>query len=150
MKPTITLIDEIGIPFVFVIPPTDLSFSYFQNHKSIEIIKLGEVLRNGERKAIRVSFSSFFPSINSYHYKPLLNPLGAKPSSDWLIHAMNTNKKLKLVIPEYLEFLRCKIESFEIRYQDHTGDIYYSISLIEDREADKITTIDLVTGLLKR
>lgn len=150
MKPTVTLIDDLGLPFVFVIPPIDLVFSDSQNHKPIDIIDLGEVVRNGKRKAIRVTFSGFLPSVNSYFYNPILNPLGAKPSSDWLRYAMHTNKTLKLIIPEYLEFLKCKIEGFDTKYQDHTGDIYYSISLVEDREADKSTTIDLVTGLLKR
>lgn len=149
MKPTITLIDGI-IPFVFVIPPTDLRFSQAQDHKPIDIIDFGEVMRNGQRKAIRITFSGFFPNINSYFYNPKLNPLGAKPSSDWLRFAMNTNKKLKIVIPEYLEFLKCKIESFDIEYKDHTGDIYYNISLVEDRESDKSTTIDYVTGLMNR
>ena len=150
MKPTITLIDETGIPFVFVIPPTDLAFSYVQNHKPINIIDIGEVLRNGQRQCIKASFSGFFPSVNSYYYNPNLNPLGAKPSSDWLAYAMQNNRKLKLIIPEYLEFLRCKIEAFDPSYPNHTGDIYYNITLVEDRESDKSTTIDLVTGLLSR
>lgn len=150
MKPTITLINSTNIPFVFVIPPVDLTFSQAQNHKPIEIVDLGEVLRNGQRQAIRVSFSGFLPSVNSYFYSPSLNPLGAKPSSDWLRHCMQTNEKLKIIIPEYLEFLKCKIESLETRYQDHTDDIYYNITLVEDREADKSTTVDLITGLIKR
>ena len=149
-RPLITLIDSNYIPFVFVISPTDLRFTQQQNHKPINIIDLGEVLRDGQRQSIRVTFSGFFPTIDSYNYQPTLNPLGAKPSEDWLRHAMQENKKLKLVIPQYLEFLRCKIESFETYYKDHTGDCYYSISLVEDRESGKSTTVDLVTGLKDR
>ncbi len=149
-RPLITLIDENYVPFVFVISPTDLIISNSQNHKPIEIVDLGEVLRDGSRQAIRVSFSGFLPSINSYFYQPKYNPLGAKPSADWLTHAMQNNKKMKLVIPQYLEFLKCKIESFEKEYRDHSGDIYYRITLVEDRESGKSTTVDLVTGLKDR
>ena len=42
--PHITLINKM-VPFVFVIPPTDLRISQSQNHKPIEIIDLGEILK---------------------------------------------------------------------------------------------------------
>ena len=62
---------------------------------------------------------------------------------------MQKNVKFKLIIPEYLEYLNCKIESFEVEYRDHTGDAYYNISLVEDRQGMS-TTVDLVTGLRSR
>ncbi len=148
MKPTVTLINNF-VPFVFVIPPVDLSFSQAQNHKPIEIIDLGEILRDGQRQSIRVSWTGFLPSIKSNFYKPVLNPLGAKPSVDYLRNALQANTKFKLVIPEYLEYLKCKIERFETYYNDHTGDAYYSISLVEDRVGES-TTVDVITGLLER
>ena len=146
--PHITLINNL-VPFVFVIPPTDLKISQSQNHKPIEIIDLGEILRDGKRQTIRVSWRGFFPSTDSHFYDTRLNPLGAKPSSDYLRHALQTNIKFKLVIPEYLEYLNCKIQSLETEYRDHTGDIYYRIELVEDRQGSS-TTVDLATGLLNR
>lgn len=148
MQPHINLVNGL-FPFIFVIPPTDIKFSQTQNHKPVEIIDLGEVLRDGIRQSIRVSWSGFFPAINSHFYTPLLNPLGAKPSADYLRDCMQKNVKFKLIIPEYLEYLNCKIESFEVEYRDHTGDAYYNISLVEDRQGMSIT-VDLVTGLRSR
>ena len=58
--PHITLINKM-IPFVFVIPPTDLKISQSQNHKPIEIIDLGEILRDGKRETIKISWSGFLP-----------------------------------------------------------------------------------------
>ena len=147
-EPHITLITNMN-PFVFVIPPTDIKSTEVQNHKPIEIIDLGEIVRNGIRQCIRVSWSGFFPAVNSYFYTPLLNPLGAKPSADYLRDCMQKNVKFKLIIPEYLEYLNCKIESFEVEYRDHTGDAYYTISLVEDRQGMS-TTVDLITGLRSR
>ena len=146
--PHITLINKM-IPFVFVIPPTDLKISQSQNHKPIEIIDLGEILRDGKRQTIRISWSGFLPSINSHFYDPKLNPMGAKPSSDYLRHSLQTNVKFKLVISEYLEYFNCKIANYETEYRDHTGDIYYRIELIEERQGAS-TTVDLATGLLNR
>lgn len=146
--PHITLINKL-VPFVFVIPPVDLKISQSQNHKPIEIIDIGEILRDGKRQTIRISWSGFLPSIDSHFYDPKLNPMGAKPSSDYLRNALQKNVKFKLVIPEYLEYFNCKIESFETEYKDHTGDIYYQITLVEDRQGLS-TTVDLTTGLLSR
>lgn len=146
--PHITLINKI-IPFVFVIPPIDLKISQSQNHKPINIIDVGEILRDGKRQTIRISWSGFFPTTESHFYDPKLNPLGAKLSSDYLRNALQKNIKFKLVIPEYLEYFTCKIESFETEYRDHTGDIYYQITLVEDREIFS-NTVDLATGLLSR
>lgn len=148
IEPHITLINKIT-PFVFVIPPIDIKFTQEQNHKPVEIIDLGEVLRDGIRQCIRVSWSGFFPSMNSYFYNPFLNPLGVKSCVDYLRDCMQKNIKFKLIIPEYLEYLNCKIESFEVEYRDHTGDVYYNISLVEDRGGAS-TTVDLVTGLRSR
>ena len=64
-------------------------------------------------------------------------------------HALQTNVKFKLVIPEYLEYFNCKIANYETEYRDHTGDIYYRIELIEERQGAS-TTVDLATGLLNR
>ena len=48
MQPHINLVNGY-IPFIFVIPPTDIKFSQTQNHKPVEIIDLGEILRDGNK-----------------------------------------------------------------------------------------------------
>lgn len=140
-KPTITLVSGF-IPFVFVVPPTDFAVSGAQNHKPIEIVDSGEVVRNGQRQCLRVSFSGFFPNINSSFYS-LLNPMPPKACEDFLRDKMNKNTVFKLFIPEWIQFVRVKIENLDIIYTDHTGDIYYNISLVEER-ADISTTVDVV------
>ena len=73
MKPNFILLEG-KKPFVFVIPPLDLEITTEQNTVSVNIIDFGEKVNFGERRADRISFSTFFPSITS-HFFSLKNPL---------------------------------------------------------------------------
>lgn len=148
MKPTFTLLNG-RVPFVFVIPPVDLTWESSQAHKPINIIDVGEVVRNGLPNATRISFSGFFPSIKSHFYDPMLNPLPALPCVEYLKYEMAKNTVFKFLVPEWGTYLSCKIESFTESYTDHTGDIYYSITLVEEK-SQVSTIVKAVSGLLGR
>ena len=146
-KPLFVLINGF-IPFTFVIPPSDLKINQQQTKNSINIIDVGEVLKDGNREALRFSFSGFFPNIDSSHYS-FLNPLPPKACEEYLRFLMIENKSLKFVVPFWLEYIKCKIDYLEFTYKDHTGNLHYQISLVEDREGMS-TALDLATGLYKR
>ncbi|MGL5049723.1 MAG: hypothetical protein ACRC6E_03710 [Fusobacteriaceae bacterium] len=148
MKPTFTLIEGY-IPFVFVVPPTDLSITTEMGSKSISIIDLGEMVRSGKVGATRINFSGFFPSIKSHFYDAILNSKSSLVAVEYLKHKMKEGTIFKFAIPEWGTFLNCKIESFSESYTDHTGDIYYSISLVEERTTESLIT-NIITGLLGR
>lgn len=147
-KPNFTLIDGFK-PFVFVIPPVDLNIISRQSQKPVNIIDVGEIVRNGKPDCVRVTFSGFFPSAKSHFYDPTLNPLPALACVEYLKLEMSKNTVFNFLIPEWGTFLRCKIEEFEETYADHTGDIYYRLSLVEEKSTSS-SIVNAVTGLLRR
>lgn len=142
-KPTITLL--LGyVPFVFVVPPVDFTVDKPTNHESTQIVDTGEITVTGKRQLQRISFSGFFPNTKSNFYS-YLNPLSPSACDSLLTHHLHKGTVCKLVIPEWTQFFKCKIESFDITYRDHTSDIYYNITFIEERE-NPSTLLDVVTS----
>lgn len=146
MKPTFILLNKY-LPFVFSVPPLDLRVETKQNTVSLKLIDFGEVVKVGERDAVRISFSSFFPSLKSPFYKPYLNPLTPVLCVDELQAWKDAKTKLKLIIPEFNISYTCQIENFTHSYEERTGDIQYQISLVEFRDPKKL---DKNIGLLER
>lgn len=147
MKPTITLING-NIPFVFTVPPVDFTDSKTMGNIPVEIVDIGQDIRSGKRNMDVYSWSGFLPSIESRFYDPILNPLGSSPSKLYLETLMKKSTILFLVIPEYPLFVRCKIDSLRFESRDHSGDIYYSITLVQ--EGSGLGVVDKLTGLFKR
>lgn len=147
-KPNFTLISNFK-PFVFVVPPADLRVENAQNHKPINIIDVGEIIRNGTPNAVRISFSGFFPSANSQFYDATLNPLPALACVEYLKMEAEKNTVFSFMILEWGTFLKCKIENLQEIYNDHTGDIYYQISLVEEKSTTS-SVKNMITGLLGR
>lgn len=146
MKPNFILLEG-KKPFVFVIPPLDLEITTEQNTVSVNIIDFGEKVNFGERRADRISFSTFFPSITS-HFFSLKNPLPPTAAVELLKKWKKEKKDLTFIVPELVITYKCKIERLQYSVVERTGDINISISLVEIRDQGKIT--DNITGLYKR
>lgn len=146
MKPTFILINK-NIPFVFVVPPLDLDISCDQITHSITIIDFGEKVKLGEKKADRISFGTFLPSLTS-HFFNILNPLPPTAAVELLKRWKKEKAELTFTVPEMTIFYKCYIEKIQYKLDERTGDINISISLIEARKQDKVT--DNLTGLFKR
>lgn len=145
-KPTFTLLNK-RIPFVFVVPPIDLSLDHGQGMEYIDIIDLGEVAFTGKRKAIKISFSGFFPNVNSNFYS-FLNPMPPLACVELLKDWKDNGIVFKLIVPEWGQYISCKIESFREYRKDHTGDIYYELTLVE--ESGNQSVFNEMTGLYRR
>ncbi|MGL4402421.1 MAG: peptidoglycan-binding protein [Fusobacteriaceae bacterium] len=145
-KPTFTLLNKM-VPFVFVVPPVDLSLDHGIGMEYIDIIDLGEVVFTGEKKAIKISFSGFFPNVNSNFYS-FLNPMPPGVCVELLKKFKNDGAILKFIVPEWGRYISCKIEVLREYTKDHTGDIYYELTLVEETGNQSI--LDTVTGLYKR
>ena len=64
MRPTFILVkDSTNTPFFFVVPPLDLRIESDQDLQTIKIIDLGEKTLIGNRKAEKISFSTFYPRV---------------------------------------------------------------------------------------
>lgn len=146
--PMVTLINGF-VPFVFVIPPTDIKVKSEFSHKMVSILDYGEITNGGDRQCVRLSWSGFFPKEGSYHYNAMLNALPPIACIEYLRYCLNNKTVFRMVIPKYAEFLKCKIESFEVYYPDHTGDAYYKITVIEEREGISSLTTLIEKGVVK-
>ncbi|WP_270749665.1 peptidoglycan-binding protein [Fusobacterium hominis] len=139
MKPTFILLNpKTFVPFIFVVPPLDLEISTEQQIKSVNLIQFGEYIKAGERNCKSISFSSFFPGVNSVFYKPFENPMIPLLCVQTLELWKNKKDELTLVIPEFAISEPVFIERFTHTYDERTGDINFSINLREKRYKGKI------------
>lgn len=146
MKPTFILLNG-KIPFVFVVPPLNLSIQMAQIEKNIELIDFGEIIKLGEERPSKISFSTFLPSITSRFFS-FKNPLPPIAALEVLKKWKKEKKELTFTVPEMLILYKCHISSITTEVNERTGDIDIQIELIEKRTQDKIT--DSITGLFKR
>lgn len=146
MKPTFILLNG-KIPFVFVVPPLNLSIQMAQIEKNIELIDFGEIIKLGEERPSKISFSTFLPSITSRFFS-FKNPLPPIAALEVLKKWKKEKKELTFTVPEMLILYRCNISSIIAEINERTGDMDIQVELIEKRTQDKIT--DSITGLFKR
>lgn len=135
------------IPFVFVVPPINLRVDHGQGMEPIDIIDVGEIYITGKRKSKRISFGGFFPALTSKHYStenPLIPILAVQTLEKW----KDEGTELKLIVLPHGHYLKCKIENLEYKHKEHTGDIYYTLNLVEASE--DLNVINAVSGLFMR
>ena len=148
MRPTFILVkDSTNTPFFFVVPPLDLRIESEQDLQIIRIIDLGEKTLIGNRKAEKISFSTFFPNMKSPFFNFVLSTTPTN-SMETLKKLKNDKEKLTLIIPEFNIFFKCYIQTLYFSVTERTGDIDVEITLVEI-EKNK-TLMDVARGLLKR
>lgn len=137
MEPTFIFMDKYK-PFVFSVPPKDLRIEAEQKTVSVNLIQFGEMVNLGEKQCNRISFSSFFPNINSPFYKPFKNAMLPFMCVQTLERLKNNKSKIQFIVPEFAINKICKITKFVHVYDERTGDVNFEITLIEHREPNDI------------
>jgi len=118
----------------FPVLPETLKISKGLSTASVEIQKLGEVIVMQGPKAIKISFSSFFPAtpFPGVQYRDLISPYDLK---DTITIWQKSGKPVHFIVTGTTVNLYCVIESFN--YYEQGGDVgslYYDLSLKEYRE----------------
>lgn len=148
MRPTFILVkDSTNTPFFFVVPPLDLRIESEQDLQIIRIIDLGEKTLIGNRKAEKISFSTFFPSMKSPFFSYILSTTPGN-CMETLKKLKNDKEKLTLIIPEFNIFFKCYIQTLYFSVTERTGDIDVEITLVEIEKNKTLT--DVARGLLER
>ena len=148
MRPTFILVkDSTNTPFFFVVPPLDLRIESEQDLQVIKIIDLGEKTLIGNRKAEKISFSTFFPSMKSHFFSYILSTTPAN-CMETLTKLKNDKEKLTLIVPEFNIFFKCYIQTLYFSVTERTGDIDIEITLVEIEKNKTLT--DVARGLLER
>ena len=148
MRPTFILVkDSTNTPFFFVVPPLDLRIASEQDVQIFKIIDLGEKTLIGNRKAEKISFSTFFPSMKSPFFNFILSTTPTN-SMETLKKLKDDKEKLTLIIPEFNIFFKCYIEILNFSITERTGDIDVEIPLVEIKKNKTLS--DVARGLLER
>lgn len=148
MRPTFILVkDSTNTPFFFVVPPLDLRIASEQDVQIFKIIDLGEKTLIGNRKAEKISFSTFFPSMKSPFFNFILSTTPTN-SMETLKKLKDDKEKLTLIIPEFNIFFKCYIEILNFSITERTGDIDVEITLVEIKKNKTLS--DVARGLLER
>ena len=148
MKPTFILVkDSTNTPFFFVVPPLDLRIESEQDLQVIRIIDLGEKTLIGNRKAEKISFSTFLPGMKSPFFNFVLSTAPSN-SMETLKKLKNDKEKLTLIIPEFNIFFKCYIQTLYFAVTERTGDIDVEITLVEIKKNKSLS--DVARGLLER
>lgn len=136
-----------SVPFIFVVCQ-GFSNPNPHNLRVKDIVEFGEKISGSSVALQSVNIQGFFPNLNSVFYS-ILNPLPPINCCEFLEKEQELGTSFKLVIPGWKNTLLCKIENMDFDVNEQTGDIYYNITLKEDRE-NKSRNIDRETGLLER
>ena len=148
MRPTFILVkDSTNTPFFFVVPPLDLRIESDQDLQTIKIIDLGEKTLIGNRKAEKISFSTFLPNMKSPFFNFVLSTAPTN-SMETLKKLKNDKEKLTLIIPEFNIFFKCYIQTLYFSVTERTGDIDVEITLVEIKKNKTLS--DVTRGLLER
>ena len=148
MRPTFILVkDSTNTPFFFVVPPLDLRIESEQDVQIFKIIDLGEKTLIGNRKAEKISFSTFLPNMKSPFFNFILSTTPTN-SMETLKKLKDDKEKLTLIIPEFNIFFKCYIEILNFSITERTGDIDVEITLVEIKKNKTLS--DVARGLLER
>ncbi|MCI8510831.1 MAG: hypothetical protein HFE83_02395 [Lachnospiraceae bacterium] len=117
--------------------PDEIEIQRAANHKTYDVLGLGEIVVPGKPALTTVSWESFFPALKE---APYVNA-GAKSAriyTSLFEKAMREKTVGRLIISRSGSFdtnMRCLIDSFQTKDKGgEPGDVYYSIELKEYRE----------------
>ncbi|ERT59336.1 hypothetical protein [Megasphaera vaginalis (ex Srinivasan et al. 2021)] len=141
--------------FTIPVTPRKISFSMSQNNKTVNITQVGEALLFGQPKLHTVSWSCFFPA--TVHDYPFV--VGDRKDPSECINLIKKWKEAKnpirVIVTETPINLMMGITDMQCAKQDGSGDIYYTINLLEYKAlntptANNNATVDQITGLKAR
>lgn len=135
-----------------VIPvlPQEIPVSYSADHKTYNILDIGEIIVPGKRNLMKVSFKSYFPGNEN---DPLISGKPFKKPSYYIEqfeNALNLDARVNLTICRYDTSgkqiydtnINAVIEDFKaIDKGGEPGDIYYEISFREYRDYSPIPVL---------
>ncbi|KZL94372.1 hypothetical protein [Clostridium magnum] len=115
------------------IPPADYEITWANNNSSFLVEGIGEVSFLGKPKLAEIApIESFFPNQN-YGFCQYTGFPSPKECVELIELMISSGKPIRYVITGTPVNILCSIESFKIKEQDGTGDIYFSLQLKEYR-----------------
>lgn len=111
--------------------PSSFEVTTEQDHQTVNIVNMGEILLKGNRKLRTLTFSSFFPA-QKYGFADTDNTEPYELVKK-IANFRNNRYSLKVSISGAITFDGV-ISSFSYSEEDGTGDVSYSITFTEERQ----------------
>lgn len=124
---TIGTVDGKWVVTLPIMPPS-FKVTEEQDHQTVNIVKLGEILLKGNRKLKTMTFSSFFPA-QRYNFADT-----SMTDPYYFVNRFEKWKDEKTTLRISIDVnlgMTCVIQSFSYSETDGTGDVSYSLTLIE-------------------
>lgn len=124
-----------GKRYMLPVNPGEVKVDVVGKNETNEVVKLGEITQFAPKGLRGVSFASFFPIDKNKSY--ILNGSSFLSPDEYVLlfeKAMDNQKAIRLIVTDTKINWLVSIESFEWAYVDSTGDIEFSLSLLEYRE----------------
>ena len=148
---------EIRTCYVLPVTPTEIKKSKSASVSSIALLNYGSVTSNSNRELEEIQLSSFFPikeyafvkgniqrhshklpPVGCYHNKSLLQPEDYIRQFQTLV---NTGKPFSInidtLVPIWKNYV---VKNFQYSLDDGSGDIYYTLTLLEYRTPKKASS----------
>ncbi|MGX7196726.1 hypothetical protein [Enterococcus olivae] len=128
-------LDVEGKRHILPVNPEEIFISTDSKNTVTEVVKLGDINQFGDKALATTSFASYFPASMK---DSLANPKATKKTpQQWVTtiqDAMNTKKRVRLIVTDCGINVLMAVESFEWGYTGMAGDVRYTISLKEYRD----------------
>lgn len=111
--------------------PASFEMSTEQDHQTVNIVELGEILLKGNAKLRTLTFSSFFPA-QQYNFADTTD---TEPYQlvNMIQKWKDESQSLRIAIDVNIDFSGV-IQSFTYSEEDGTGDVSYSLSFLEEKK----------------
>lgn len=119
--------------FQLPINPSGFNVSASQNNTSLYVHNFGEINLKGKRGLYEITLESFFPAQNYYFCQ--CKPKKPEYYIEKLKKLFARNETVHLVITDTEINMYCTIEAFSYGEEERNGDVKFSVSFKEFREA---------------
>lgn len=113
------------------IMPASFEVTAEQDHQTVNIVNLGEILLKGKPKLKTLAFSSFFPA-QRYTFADTDSTKPYKLIAK-LEKWKNAANSLRVTVGQNIA-LNCVIQSLTYAEEDGTGDVTYSLTFLEEKK----------------
>jgi len=124
-----------GKRYMLPVNPGEISIDVPSRNESNEVVKLGEITQFAPKGLRSAAFSCFFPADKNKSY--VENGSSFLPPNDYVAlieKAMDDQKAIRFIVTDTKINMLVSIDDFSWALVDSTGDIEYSIKLLEYRE----------------
>ena len=127
---------QVRLPFVDA--DNNLGLKKRVNDKTANLYEIGDILVIGNQGLAEFSYSSFFPS-QGYGFLDINNPPDPWSYVEFIEGWMKEDEPVRLILTDTPINIEMRIQDFDYKLEDSTGDVYYSLNMTEYKRLEEKT-----------